>query len=180
MSKTWIALLRGINVGGKNIVKMAKLRDELMKLGLLEVQTYIQSGNVVFATTGRASKNSLQKQISACLLDKFNVESPVLVLSGSDLLKSLEDNPFAGAGLQPNMVHFYFLFSKPKQVDWPKIEQLAAASERVELGDQALYFAAPDGLARSKLAVAMEKLLGVNATGRNVRTVSKLAEMLPS
>lgn len=177
MSKTWIALLRGINVGGNNIVKMASLREELGQLGLQNVQTYIQSGNVVFTTEGRASRSSLEKQIASVLLETFDVESTVLVLSEAELRKSISDNPF-GEELEPKSLHFYFLYSKPKKVDWQQFERLAANQERYELKNRTLYFSAPNGLARSKLAVSMEKLLGVNATGRNLRTVSKIAELI--
>jgi len=178
MSKTWIALLRGINVGGNNIVKMASLREELGQIGLLNVKTYIQSGNVVFSTEGRSSRGALEKQIASLLSEQFNVASPVLVLSEAELDKAIANNPFAEEELEPKTLHFYFLYSKPKKVDWKQFEKLAANQERYELKDRTLYFSAPDGLARSKLAVSMEKLLGVHATGRNLRTVSKIAELI--
>lgn len=172
----WVALFRGINVGGKNILPMAELRAELEELGLGDVATYIQSGNVVFGS-GARSAAKLQETIEAAVQRSHGFRPPVLVLAAKELSQALRKNPFPGVS-QPKALHFFFLFARPRRPDLAALAELATPTEELRLVDRVLYLHAPDGIGRSKLATRVEKHLGVPATARNLRTVQKLAEMM--
>ena len=172
---TWIALLRGVNVGGKNLLPMAKLRATLTELGFEGVATYVQSGNVVFRSPVRSGAK-LQQQISAALEGEFDLTVPVLVLSAKEVKAALDANPFPEAS-EPKSVHVSFLFTKPKRPDLDALSELATATEVFHLEGRVFTLHAPDGIGRSKLAAQVERKLGVEATARNLRTVTKLVEM---
>ncbi len=174
--KTWIALFRGINVGGNHILPMAELRQELSALGLIEVQSYIQSGNVVFtAKTGSAA--SLAKKISTCIEEHHGFAPQVLVLDAAAVQAAVDANPFPDGIAAPNTLHFSFLEKEPAKPKLEEMEELRTHSERFQLIGKVFYMHAPDGIGRSKLAAKVEKLLGVAATGRNYRTVAKILSM---
>lgn len=174
--KTWIALFRGINVGGNHILPMAELRQELAGLGLIGVQSYIQSGNVVFqAQSGTAA--SLAMKIAACVDEHHGFAPQVLVLDAAALQAAMDANPFPEGMDDPKTLHFSFLEKKPTKPKLEEMEELRIASERFQLLGQVFYLHAPDGIGRSKLAAKVEKLLGVSATGRNYRTVAKILAM---
>lgn len=172
---TWVALFRGINVGGKNTLPMVELRAELEKLALEDVGTYIQSGNVVFRS-GTRSTAKLQETITSAVEESHGFQAPVLVLSAKELEAAVRKNPFpkvTGA----KFLHFLFLFEKPRHPDLDALADLATSSEEFRLVDCVFYLHAPDGIGRSRLAAQVEKHLGVEVTARNLRTVRKLAEM---
>lgn len=173
---TWIALFRGINVGGNNILPMAALRADLAALGLDDVRTYIQSGNVVFESKARSAK-ALGAKISTCVEERHGFRPQVLVLSAAQLRAAREANPFARAESGPKTLHYAFLVDTPRAPDLAALERLRSESEAFELTDAVFYLHAPDGIGRSKLAGAVDKHLGVATTGRNHRTVAKLLEL---
>lgn len=173
---TWIALFRGINVGGNNILPMAELRQGLQSIGLENPRTYIQSGNCVFESSVRSAK-SLGTQISELIEQQRGFRPSVLALKASDLQNAIDANPFPKATEAPKTLHFSFLESKPKKPDLDGLAAIQAAKERWQLIDKVFYLHAPDGIARSKLAQRAEKLLGVTATARNYNTVAKLVTM---
>jgi len=175
---TWIALFRGINVGGKHLLPMAELRRELEELGCEDVRTYIQSGNVVFRSAARAAAK-LQKDIADRVEEAHGFRAPVLLLSARELATALLENPFPKVSLETSL-HLFFLFAKPKRPDLKGLAELATKTEEFRLVDRVFYLHAPDGIARSKLAARADKLLGVEGTARNLRTVRKLAEMVAS
>ena len=173
---TWIALFRGINVGGKNILPMAELRAELEGLGLENVATYIQSGNVVFRS-GARSAAKLQARIVDTVEVSHGFRAPVLVISAKELERALRRNPFPKV-TEGKSLHLGFLFTKPKRPDLDAVASLATPTEEFRLVDRVFYLHAPDGVGRSKLAARVEKLLGVEVTARNLRTARKLVEMM--
>ena len=175
---TWIALLRGVNVGGHRL-PMAELREELsaLGLGLENVRTYIASGNVVFDASPEGACQlaaALPERIEA----RFGFTPRLLVLSADDLRRAMEANPFAEADEAPKSVHLYFLAGRPKSPDAHGLDELCGPTERWHLEDRVFYLHTPDGFGRSKLAEKAERLLGVDATARNWRTVTKLREMV--
>ena len=174
-ARTWIALFRGINVGGNHILPMATLREDLEALGLQQVRTYIQSGNVVFETA--AEKDAIGARIVERIEEHHGFRPAVLLLSREDLHAIAAANPFPEAVDEPKTLHVQFLTAPAAHADRDGMEKWKAENERFHLTDRALYFHAPDGIGRSKLAARMEKLLGVAATGRNYRTVAKLLAM---
>jgi len=172
----WILLLRGINVGGNNILPMANLRALLDDLGCQNVKTYIQSGNAVFsADTG--DRNKLETKITKAIEEKFGFAPRALLMSADNLHRALKANPFPQALEDPKTLHLSFLSAPVDQMDSESIEAIRADSERYAFIDNVFYLYAPDGIARSKLAVKAEKILGVPMTARNLRSAMKIAEM---
>jgi uncharacterized protein (DUF1697 family) len=172
--KTYIALFRGINVGGNNILPMKELVAVLEGLGLSHIKTYIQSGNVVFQ--GNVPDIlQLAEKISTAIHKRHGFEPKVLLLDAAKLEAIIKANPFPEA--EGNTLHFNFLAAVPPKPDQAGIEKIRGASEQCELKNDVFYLHAPDGIGRSKLVANLEKLLGVTMTGRNWNTVRKLREM---
>ncbi|MEZ6133416.1 MAG: DUF1697 domain-containing protein [Pirellulaceae bacterium] len=174
---TWVALFRGINVGGKNILPMAGLRDILQSQGCQAVRTYIQSGNAVFQSNV-CRPASLTKHVQAAIRDKYGFEPHMLMLSNAEMHAAVEANPYPEAAAAPKSLHFFFLSKRVVAPDLLALDHTKAASESYALIDRVFYLYAPDGIARSKLAAITEKSLGVATTARNFRTVEKLVEMI--
>lgn len=176
---TWIALFRGINVGGNNILPMKDLTALLQNLGCGNVRTYIQSGNAVFRHQAR-SASRLAANIREKIRASHGFEPEVLLLTADKLEQAVDSNPFPEAESEPSRLHLSFLSAAPESPDLDLIESLRADTEKFALKDDIAYFHAPDGIGRSKLAARMERALGVTATGRNWRTVDKILEMARS
>jgi uncharacterized protein (DUF1697 family) len=172
----YIALLRGINVGGSHMVPMKDLKLLFEKNGCVDVQTYIQSGNVVFRRAD-ADAHRLAKQVAAAVSKRCGFEPRVLVLTRSELVRAAADNPFPDAEGNPKSVHLFFLAELAKKADLKSMEALRARSERFALKGKVLYLHTPDGFGTSTLAARAERLLGVEATARNWRTVTTLLQM---
>jgi len=174
--RTWIVLLRGINVGGNNPLPMAELRSDLESLGCEHVRTYIQSGNVVLRAATRSAA-SLGRTIGSRIEERHGFRPRLLVLSRDEMQAAVDANPFPEAVADPKTLHFGFLAEPPSDPDLEALEEARAPTERYELTDGVLYLHAPQGIARSKLAANAEKHLGVVMTARNFRTVEKLLSM---
>lgn len=173
---TYIALLRGINVGGHNSLPMKTLVAIMESLGLKNIRTYIQSGNVVFDYSGQDAF-TLSLQLSNAIDQQIGFSPFVIILALPDFEIAVANNPFASQVSDPKNLHFGFLASKPEQPDIIRMESLKANSEQFHLVDRVFYLFAPMGIGRSKLATQVEKLLGVPMTDRNFRTVQKLLEI---
>lgn len=173
---TYVALFRGINVGGNNLLPMKELVAALESIGARKVRTYIQSGNAVCES---AEKNParLSTQLSTEVARRCGFEPQVHVLTLDALAKAIAENPFPEAVIAPSSLHLGFLFSSPKSPDLEKLAALKKDSERFLLAESVFYLHAPEGVGRSKLAANSEKLLGVPMTARNWKTVCKLMEM---
>lgn len=169
---TYIALFRGINVGGHNKLPMKKLRAILETLGYENVATYIQSGNAVF-TTGD-DRSSIEAAIAGAIEKRFGFKPRVLILTQDEMQDAASANPFPGGEDDPGRLHLSFLTETPENPDLQKLEDLKSDTERFTLCGQVFYLHAPDGIGRSKLAGRLEKALGVPATSRNWRTVQKI------
>lgn len=175
--QTWIALLRGINVGGRNKMPMAALATTLQSAGCQSVRTYIQSGNVVFASSSK-SKPTLTKKLGDAIEAQFGFRPHILLLTDTEFRATVAKNPFRDAIHEPKSLHFFFLDSKPKSPDIEGIGQMAIPSERFQLIDSVFYLHALAGIGRSKLAAGVERKLGVPATARNYSTILSLSDML--
>ncbi len=174
----WVSLLRGINVGGKNIVPMKDLRAVLVQLGYQDVQTYIQSGNCVFRSD-HSDSAPISSEISERVFDQFGIRPGVITLSKTELLHAIAANPFAANGeTDPKSVHFFFLEHKPSKPNLEALNSVRASTERFELKHAVFYLLAPNGVGRSKLVTQVERQLGVTVTARNQRTVDKLAGLI--
>lgn len=172
----YIALFRGINVGGKNSLPMKELVGILEALGCHNVRTYIQSGNVVFKSN-KKDISGLSDSIRTGIKKRRGFAPFVLLLRLDEFEKIVANNPFPEARNDPKALHIGFLASAPKEPDLKTLERLRGESERFRLVDNAFYLHAPDGIGRSKLAASTERLLGVSMTDRNWRTVFKILEM---
>ena len=174
--KTWIALLRGINVGGKNILPMKELRALLEGLNLKNAPTYIQSGNCIFESDG-ADAQAISKGIADNIEAKFLFRPHVLAITKNDLDVAIARNPYPEGKDDPKSVHLFFLSERADRPNMTALEKIQKASERFSLSEQVFYLYAPEGIARSKLAAQAEKHLGVTATARNFRSAIKIAEL---
>lgn len=176
--ETWIVLLRGINVGGNNKLPMKSLVTMLEAVGLSDVKTYIQSGNVVLrCSTARAAK--LGAEIAAAIKKEFGFEPSVLIINAKDLVKAKKANPYpeAAVEMEGRTLHFIFLASVPKSIDKDRLEAVRRPSEQWQLKGSVFYLHTPEGFGDSKLATQVEKILGVTTTARNLRTVNALLEL---
>ncbi len=171
--KTWIALLRGINVGGKHSVAMKELVGLLATNGFDKVQTYIQSGNLVFQ---RPTKP--RDEIGLLIEKKFGFKPAVFILGAGDFKKAAANNPYQSE--QGKTIHFFFLEAVPETVDYALLDSLKSESEAYQLIDTLFYLYAPDGIGRSKLVEKIGKAFsGVTMTARNLNTINKILEMIP-
>jgi uncharacterized protein (DUF1697 family) len=174
--KTYIALFRGINVLGRNLLPMKALKVLCEKNGCVDVQTYIQSGNVIFRSA-LPDVSRIAKQLTGSVSKSHGFEPRVVVLTLREIEKAAAGNPFPEAAGDPKSLHLFFLAEVPKKPDLKSFESLKTPTERFELKGKTLYLHTPDGFGRSKLASRAEKLLGVDATARNWRTVTTLVDI---
>ncbi|MFN0022214.1 MAG: DUF1697 domain-containing protein [Pirellulaceae bacterium] len=172
----WIALFRGINVGGNNLLPMKELVRHLGGLKLKNVRTYIQSGNVVFDTDEKNAK-SLAKKIKERIEREYGFGPQVLLISREELQKAIQANPFPHAVSEPKSLHFFFLEKPAAKANVTALDLAKSPTESYVLKGSLFFLHAPEGVGRSKLAASAERHLGVAATARNYRTVEKLAEM---
>jgi uncharacterized protein (DUF1697 family) len=173
---TYVALFRGINVSGHNVIRMKDLVALLEEVGCRDVATYIQSGNVVFRSRAR-DRVRLARKIAAAVVRSHGFEPSILVLEQAAFENAVRANPFPAATSAPKTLHLFFLAAVPERPDLERLAGLAAQDERFRLDGAVFYLHAPSGIGRSRLASGLERALGVAATGRNWRTVGKIAEM---
>jgi uncharacterized protein (DUF1697 family) len=172
----YVALIRGINVGGRSSLPMKDLTEVLDGIGCRSVNTYIQSGNAVFQSASTAAR--LAREIANEVDRRRGFKPHVLVLGKSEFKQAVDDNPFPEGESDPKALHLGFLDSVPSSPDLQNLETLRTSSERFQLIGRVFYLFAPDGVGRSKLAAKSEKLLGVPMTGRNWKTVGRIMSML--
>jgi uncharacterized protein (DUF1697 family) len=174
----FVALLRGINVTGTNRIPMADLREHCAGLGWQEVETYIQSGNVVFAAAGSAAK--LEAGLEQEIEKRFGLKIPVIVRSGAEWPKLAAGNPFPDAAeKEPNRLMLLLSKKPPARQAADAIQERSKAGERVARKGEALWIHYPEGAGTSKLSSSLiDRLVGSPTTSRNYRTVLKLQELL--
>jgi len=172
-----ISMLRGVNVGGHNKIKMDALRDLYKSLDLRDAQTYVQSGNVVFKTDAK-DLASLAKRIEDAIERKVGFRPGVILRTTSDLRDVLARNPFAKRrDLNPGKLIVTFLAAEANRETRAEILGIKTGGEGVKMGGRELYIYFPDGMGQSKLWPAIDKALKKSGTGRNWNTVTKLLEM---
>lgn len=175
--RTYVALLRGINLAGRNRVSMAELRSALESLGLEDVVTYIQSGNVLFSSRGGRAKE-LAASIEGRIAEAFGIDVVVLLRTPVELAKVARGNPFLRAGADPSKLHVVFLSGKPTQKAAAQLDPERSPPGEFRLEGREIYLHLPTGFGRSKLTVDyFERRLEVAATARNWKTVTKLVAL---
>lgn len=173
---TYIALLRGINVGGNNKLPMRELVTVLAELGMSNIKTYIQSGNVIFQSE-RVDRVALAQEISTAIGTSHGFMPAILLLDKHELAAVMAANPFPEGADEPKSLLLFFLEALPPNPDIAMLEQLKAENERYALIDKVFYLYAPDGIGRSKVAEKFGKGWKVAITARNWRTVCQIMAM---
>jgi uncharacterized protein (DUF1697 family) len=175
---THIALLRGINVGGHKIIKMEQLRKSCSALGWESVQTYVQSGNVVFQAP-RQSANALSEKLQERILRDFGFSVAVIVRTADEISKAIRANPFLKKkGIDAARLYVTFLSRAPEKAALAALEKFSAPPDEFCCLGQEIFLYLPNGSAKTKLSInTFEKLLAVSATTRNWNTVNKLHAM---
>lgn len=169
--KTYIALFRGINVGGRNLVSMQELVAIMEECGNENIQTCIQSGNVVFSGKSKSSD-----RIVNLIAERKGFRPELLVMDVEEFEQAIKNNPFESA--EGKTCHFSFCRNRPETVDENRLNELKSETECFALVGQVFYLHAPDGIGRSRLAANVERCLGVSTTSRNLNTINRLEKML--
>jgi uncharacterized protein (DUF1697 family) len=171
--KPFVALLRGVNVGGKAKVPMAALRAALTEDGFEDVATYIQSGNVVFRAPG--DRKALARRIEQRITTDFGVSPKVILRTPAELARIVERNPF---GRDASHVHVLFLGSRPTAKAIRTLDPERSPGDELAVDGSQIYLYFPNGSGRTKLTLDyFERKLGVEGTARNWRTLLKLLEL---
>ena len=175
-----VALLRGINVGGKNKLPMKDLAAMFREVGCSDVRTYIQSGNVVFRA-GPALAQDISSVISELILERFGYRVPVVVRTAGELQEIVKVNPFVHSGTEANKLLVFFLADRPDQTLVDGLDPNRSPGDEFVVVGREVFLHYPNGVARSKLTNAyFDSRLSTTSTGRNWRTVNKLLEMATS
>jgi uncharacterized protein (DUF1697 family) len=180
MTQTFIALLRGINVSGRNKILMADLRSLCAELGWQDVQSYIQSGNLLFGAEATAA--DLESELEQAIERAFGLSIPVIVRETAVWSTYVNNNPYPQASqAEPNRVMLALSKLPPKEDAVTSLQPYAADNERIKQVGDALWIHYSSGSGRSKLSPAvLDRLVGSPVTTRNWRTVLKLEELTQS
>lgn len=171
-----VVLLRGINIGPRNRIAMPALRTALEEAGFTEVQTYLQSGNVVVES--RAKPETVRREIEKLIKEQFGFEIAVVVRTKAELAAVVKRNPHAKVARNPRAYQVTFLEKKLPAKTVRELEEAAASGERVVVSGREVYAWHPKTIARSKLWSKLAgQGLGVTATSRNWTTVEALLEL---
>jgi uncharacterized protein (DUF1697 family) len=174
----YVSLLRGINVGGNKKIKMDKLRSSLEALGLEQVKTYIQSGNVVFKSS-RISPVALSRKIENIILEDFGFSVSVISRTADEIENTIASNPFlTQPGIDPEKLHVAFLLEAPSPAASKKLAELTLAPDQSHCRGKEVYFYFPNGVSGSSLwKHPLDRVLSVEVTMRNWRTVNTLHQI---
>ncbi|MFN8187053.1 MAG: DUF1697 domain-containing protein [Gaiellales bacterium] len=172
----YAALLRGINVGGRARLSMSELREALASLGLEDVVTYIQSGNVVFRSA--ATPTEIARDLEQRIAEAFSLETTVVLRTAAELASIAGDNPYAARGTEPRTLHVVFLGGAPGAEDVARLDPERSPPDSFTVRGSEIYVCFPNGSGRSKLTLDyFERNLDVRATMRNWSTVVRLVEL---
>ena len=174
----YISLLRGINVGGHKRIKMDRLRVSLEAMGLEQVKTYIQSGNVVF-NTGKLSPAALSKRIEERILSDFGHSVSVITRTVDEIGGTIANSPFVKQrGIDPEKLHVTFLSEIPAPVALKKLADLTIPPDQSRCLGKEIYLYLPNGVSESSLMKSpLDRALSVVTTTRNWKTVNAIHQM---
>lgn len=174
----YVALLRGINVGGNQRVAMADLRELLSGLGTTEVRTHLQSGNAVF-TSSSAEPEQLASQIERCIQEQMGLIVRCLVRSTEEMDAVIHGNPFRDVATDGSKMIVLFLSKSPDPNLLAAHDPTKLGPEEIRLGDRVVYQWCQSGVLEAPpVGVFVEKHLKVTVTARNWNTVTKLGALL--
>ncbi|CAN5514156.1 DUF1697 domain-containing protein [soil metagenome] len=178
ISERYVALLRGINVGGKNLVSMKELAAMFTEAGCSEVETYIQSGNVVFSADNAVVKG-LAARISQEIEARFGCAVPVLLRSAVEMRMIVEGNPFLAKCVAVELLHVSFLANVPTDAMVAALDTARSPGDRFTVRGREVYLELGNGMGKTKLTNAyFDSKLKTVSTARNWRTVLKLLELV--
>jgi len=174
----FIALLRGINVGGQKKIVMASLKELFGKLGFHNVTTYIQSGNVVFRSFEKDS-SKIAKSVEKGIRDRYSYDVGVIVKSLDELSETIRTNPFNETDLgKGEKIYFTLLFQKPAKETVSMLKKFDNEVDDLAVKEKTVYLLCRKGYGRSMYSNNfIEKVLKVKATTRNLETMKKLVEI---
>jgi uncharacterized protein (DUF1697 family) len=179
-SQQYVALLRGINLGNKNKLSMKELSSLFSTAGCSDVQTYIQSGNVVF-TASRNVAGRICDEITGQLMKRFGLSVPVILRSSEELREALYNNPFLKMGAPEEILHLMFLAELPSRQRLESLDPERSPGDTFLVRGREIYLRLPNGVGRSKLTNAyFDSKLDTTSTSRNWLTVKTLCEMCGS
>ncbi|WP_263373537.1 DUF1697 domain-containing protein [Granulicella aggregans] len=171
-----VALLRGINVGGKNILPMKSLAELFRQSGAEDIKTYIQSGNVVFRA---AHPDKVAAKVRAQIGEQFSLKVPVVIRSAAEITTTITTNPYLQSGIDPSWLHVMFLAGVPSAGQIAKLDPTRSAPDEFALIGRDLYLHLPNGAAKTRLtATWFDSTLKTTGTQRNWRTVLTLSDMM--
>lgn len=176
MTVTWVALLRGINVGRNKRIAMADLRAMLVALGNGDVRTLGQSGNLVFSSAQRKAE-PLEQEISKGIRATFGMDVAVLLRTAGEFAAAVDANPFVASGVDAAELHAAFLSADPAAATLAGIDHAAFLPDEFAFGKRVVYVRLPNGVMGATLP-DWDKALGVRATQRNWNTTTKLRELI--
>lgn len=180
MNMKYVSVLRGINVSGQKKIKMADLKALYESVGLKDVSTYIQSGNVIFKSDIKPV-SKIQESLEKAIASQYKFHVPIELRTFKELTKIIETCPYSAIDpeVDGTKVLVSFLSAKPKQEDVSKLLSFVSDPEKLTVNGREVYLYCPTGYGKSKLSNNfVEKVLCVDATTRNWKTVLKLHEML--
>jgi uncharacterized protein (DUF1697 family) len=178
MAASYVALLRGINVGGKNKLPMKDLIRFFVDSGCEDVQAYIQSGNILFNTPPPLASR-LTDSITARIATEFGYRTPVILQTVEQLRDVVLHNPFLESHVSEEILHVLFLADPPGARGLSDLDPNRSPPDAFIVQGREVYLKLPNGVARSKLTNAyFDSKLGTTSTGRNWRTVTKLLELM--
>jgi uncharacterized protein (DUF1697 family) len=180
MPSTYVALLRGVNVGGKNKLPMKELVAIFSAAGCSEVRNYIQSGNVIFKSTAGLAKR-LPSIVEAQIQRQFGFQTRLVVRTVEELKQVAASNPFLAQGADEGLLSVMFLGNSPEAASIAKLDPDRSPPDTYVVQRDAIFLCTPNGLAKTKLSNAyFDSKLQTVSTGRNWRTVLKLIELMES
>lgn len=172
-----VALLRGINVGGKNVLRMADLREVFIAEGCTDAQTFIQSGNVVFRAS-KAVTTRLGARVTNAIEKRFGLRVPVVLRTYEELERVIAKNPFLKKATDLKALHVAFAADAPTPAQIATLDPNRSPPDTFEVRGREIYFMCPTGVGKSKLTMPyFDTKLGTVWTMRNWNTVQKLAEL---
>jgi uncharacterized protein (DUF1697 family) len=173
----YAALLRGVNVGGKNMLPMKELVVLFEQAGCTAVSSYIQSGNVVFSAPAAVAKK-VPEVVGAQITRKFGFAAPIVVRGADALARIALANPFLAAGASLDAVYVSFLAKAPTAAQIASLDPNRSPPDAFAVQGTEVYLHCPNGFGRTKLTSAyLDGKLGTVSTARNWRTLLKLVEM---
>ena len=174
---SWIALLRGVNVVGRNQISMQALREICMSLKLRNPRTYIQSGNVVFVSA-ETDATKLATRLESAIEKRCGFRPSVMMRTAAEMRDIVSRNPYAARGdIDPGKFAVFFMATQPHPELCNKVMAINVGKEEIRADGRELYIYFPDGQGRSKLPPVLERTLKMPATARNWNTVNKLLAM---